>query len=128
MKKTIRELQKFKLKAENLAKNEELLKTFLSAALEKVKQNKGKIDDFLNDLKTLIRLIRAWSKKEYRTIPWKSLIAAIAAVLYFLNPFDLIPDFLFFGFVDDAYVISKVFSSIRVDLKQFSEWEKTRQS
>jgi uncharacterized membrane protein YkvA (DUF1232 family) len=49
---------------------------------------------------------------------------ALAAVIYFLNPLDLIPDFIpGIGYLDDATVIAFVFSSIRKDLLKFLDWE-----
>ena len=47
-----------------------------------------------------------------------------AALIYFLNPFDLIPDFLpTLGLVDDATLVALVVASISEDLARFREWE-----
>ncbi len=71
-----------------------------------------------------MRLIRAYLKGEYRAVPWKTLLAAVGAVLYFLNPLDLIADFIYvFGYLDDALVVGLVLSSIRSDLEKFNAWE-----
>ncbi len=34
---------------------------------------------------TFVRLIRAWVGGQYRNIGWKSIVLAIAAVIYFAN-------------------------------------------
>lgn len=52
--------------------------------------------------------------------PWASIIAIVAIVLYVILPFDLIPDFfLFFGWLDDAFIVLKLFSLIKMDLRRF---------
>ena len=45
----------------------------------------------------MFSLIRDYWYGHYRAIPWKSIAAVAGALLYVLNPLDLIPD-LIFGF------------------------------
>jgi len=53
------------------------------------------------------------------------LLYALAGVVYFVNPFDILPDFLLgLGFLDDASVIAFVMKSIKSELDRFAEWEK----
>jgi uncharacterized membrane protein YkvA (DUF1232 family) len=73
------------------------------------------------------RLLRAYAQGEYRTIPWKSLLLIVAAVLYFINPIDLVPDLLpLVGLTDDFGVLFMVYRSLNADIEQFLEWEKSR--
>jgi uncharacterized membrane protein YkvA (DUF1232 family) len=73
------------------------------------------------------RLLRAYAQGEYRTIPWKSLLLIVAAVLYFINPIDVIPDLLpIIGLSDDFGVLFMVYKSLRADIDQFLEWEKSK--
>jgi uncharacterized membrane protein YkvA (DUF1232 family) len=73
-----------------------------------------------------LRLIKAWATGDYRQAPWKSMALVIAAILYFVNPFDAIPDFIpFLGYADDALVIGFVMRAIRKDVRAFLEWEST---
>jgi uncharacterized membrane protein YkvA (DUF1232 family) len=47
-----------------------------------------------------------------------------AALLYFVLPFDVVPDVLAgIGFVDDVAVITSVVESVRNELDRFREWE-----
>ncbi|HHE31446.1 MAG TPA: DUF1232 domain-containing protein, partial [Chlorobaculum parvum] len=63
--------------------------------------------------------------REYRIVPWQTLILAITAIVYFINPFDMVADFLpLIGFIDDAAVLTAVLASINHDLNTFLEWEK----
>jgi uncharacterized membrane protein YkvA (DUF1232 family) len=78
------------------------------------------------DLPVLIRLLRAWSTGSYRRIPWKAVVSALAAVLYFLNPFDVIPDFIpLIGYLDDAAVAAYVMSLIGDEVDRYRAWEST---
>jgi uncharacterized membrane protein YkvA (DUF1232 family) len=46
-----------------------------------------------------------------------------AAVLYFVVPLDVIPDFIFgLGFVDDIAVVAYVFGQVREEIRAFEQW------
>ncbi len=80
-----------------------------------------------DDAKTLIRLITAYANNDYRSIPWKSAVYALGALLYFLSPLDLIPDVLVgIGFLDDVAVVVAVVKAISGDLDAFRGWEASR--
>lgn len=76
---------------------------------------------------TLGRLLRAYAQGEYRSIPWKSLLLTVAAILYFINPIDVIPDLMpMIGLTDDFAVLFMVYKSIGADIEKFVLWEKSR--
>ena len=76
---------------------------------------------------TLRRLLRAYALGEYREIPWKSLLLIVAAILYFINPIDIIPDLLpIVGLTDDFAVLFMVYKSIGADIDKFLLWEKSK--
>jgi uncharacterized membrane protein YkvA (DUF1232 family) len=55
------------------------------------------------------------------------LLIIIAAILYFVSPFDVIPDWVpVLGHIDDAFVISLALKSVRLDLDTFMAWETAR--
>jgi uncharacterized membrane protein YkvA (DUF1232 family) len=57
-------------------------------------------------------------------LPWRSVAAATIAVMYFVGPFDLIPDFIpVIGFLDDAAILGICFRLIKHDLRQYAESE-----
>jgi uncharacterized membrane protein YkvA (DUF1232 family) len=67
-------------------------------------------------------MIRAYIEGEYREIPWKSMVIILASLIYFVNPFDLIPDFIpGIGFIDDISIILMVFKSVEEDILKFQE-------
>ncbi len=117
-------LKKIRSKAKETAKDAVLLHRLADQALKKAHQHRVNIPELWIGIKTLIRLIKAWVQREYKTIPWKSIIAAIVALLYFIDPFDFIPDFLPLGFLDDVFVLTNVLALIKSDLDDFLTWEK----
>jgi uncharacterized membrane protein YkvA (DUF1232 family) len=77
-------------------------------------------------LQTMLRLIRAYFRGEYRNIPQDALVFIIGAVGYLIDPFDLIPDEIpFLGFLDDATVVAFAITKTRGALDDFMIWETT---
>lgn len=121
-----RELEKSKKVAGEYAKNKEKTAYLMDEALKKAQKNKGLLAKVWDDLMTMIRLVKAWSVGKYKNVPWETILWALAAIIYFVNPFDLIPDFIpVIGQLDDAVVIGLAVASIRGDLDDFRGWEAT---
>jgi serine/threonine protein kinase len=77
-------------------------------------------------LQTMLRLIRAYYRGEYRQVSDDALLWIIAALKYLVDPFDLIPDKTpFLGFTDDASVVELVKDKTRRTLHDFMKWETT---
>ena len=75
------------------------------------------------------QLIRAYIRGDYREVPWGSIASLAAALLYVLNPMDMVPDFIpFFGFVDDASVLLLCLKLIGKDLDKYLEHQNSEQS
>jgi len=75
----------------------------------------------------MLRLIRAYYRGDYRDLATSTLILIIAAIIYVLNPFDLIPDAIpLAGFLDDAAVLAFAIRSTRQTLDNFMAWEIAR--
>lgn len=86
---------------------------------------RGPLAAAVDDVRTLLSLVRAYKNREYREIPYYSIAAAVAALAYVLSPVDLIPDFLpGVGLVDDAAVVAACVASLREDLSRFRAWKK----
>ena len=76
------------------------------------------------DIKLMIGLITDYVKKDYKQCPWSTIAAVTGAVIYFISPIDVIPDFIpVVGFIDDALVISLALNFIGGDLEKYKEWK-----
>ena len=95
--------------------------------VSKAYKNKNQLKNIWASLMSLCRMMRAWAKGEYKSLPWKTVVMALAAALYFLDPLDLVPDFIpGVGYLDDAVVLGFVIRSIQTDLGKFLDWESSR--
>jgi uncharacterized membrane protein YkvA (DUF1232 family) len=93
-------------------------------AYDRMVTNASVLEAVWDDLQTIMRLLVAWAEDSYRRVPWTPLVLMAAALLYFVLPVDVIPDFLAgIGFVDDVAVISSVVQSVRDELDRFRDWE-----
>ena len=56
------------------------------------------------------------------------MVTVAAAIVYFVVPFDGVPDFLFgWGLVDDAAVISYVVAQLSSELEAFAVWQEAQE-
>jgi uncharacterized membrane protein YkvA (DUF1232 family) len=75
---------------------------------------------------TMGRLLKAYTMGDYRAIPWKAMLSAVAAIIYFVSPVDLIPDFIpVTGLTDDVGVLFWVYNSMSKEIGEFLAWEKS---
>jgi len=96
-------------------KSEEINKRFSS---------KGPLKRFIEDGKVLTALIKDWRAGKYRQAMYGTIAAAVFALIYVFNPFDLVPDVLpFIGAVDDAAVIGACLMLVERDLRQYRGWK-----
>jgi uncharacterized membrane protein YkvA (DUF1232 family) len=119
-------IEKTKSKAEEYARDPKKAKKLLDDAVKKAKnyeRSRGPLAEVWGYLTALFRLLRAYTRGDYRDIAWRPIVLVIAAIIYFVSPIDLIPDFLPGGFIDDAMVIGFIIAQIKVDLDNFLTWE-----
>ncbi|HPS64075.1 MAG TPA: DUF1232 domain-containing protein [Ignavibacteria bacterium] len=80
----------------------------------------SKFRKLLNQVMLLMELIKDYKSKAYIQIPWTTVTVAAFGLIYFLNPFDLIPDYIpGIGYVDDAIVLAAILKSAQSDLKKY---------
>jgi uncharacterized membrane protein YkvA (DUF1232 family) len=123
-------VEKTKSKAEGYARDPKKAKKLLEDAVKKAKgfeKNRGPLGEVWSYLTSLFRLLRAYIRREYRDIPWGSIVLVTVGMIYFVSPIDLIPDILpGIGLIDDAGVIAFVVAQIKADLDNFLAWEITQ--
>ena len=94
-------------------------------AIEARFRNDGSLRRLLDDGRLLLQLVRDARRGRYRALPVWTLSAAGFALLYVLNPFDLVPDALpVVGLLDDAAVVSVCLSLVEQDLQDYQAWRR----
>jgi uncharacterized membrane protein YkvA (DUF1232 family) len=84
----------------------------------------GRLRRTVRQVRLLFELIGDFWRGDYRKVPWLAITMAAAAVIYFLNPFDLIPDMIpIIGYLDDAMVVGLAVLALEDDLKAYCEWK-----
>jgi uncharacterized membrane protein YkvA (DUF1232 family) len=97
---------------------------FEKAAKEAASLPKQRFGENWPYLQTMLRLIRAYERGEYKRLSNADLMWVVAALNYLVDPFDLIPDGTpFLGFVDDAIVVGFIADKTRQTLDEFMIWE-----
>lgn len=98
-------------------------------AIEAKVRSSGKLQRFSGDIKLMFAMIKDYWSGRYRNVPWKSVAAIAGALLYVLNPLDVIPDLILgIGFVDDAGVVALCLKLVESDLIRYAAWkEQTEQ-
>lgn len=85
---------------------------------------KKSIQPLVVPIQDSFRLIRAYADGSYRQISLENFGLIVAAIIYFVMPFDALPDFIAgFGLTDDAAVLAWTFNKVTEELARFRQWE-----
>lgn len=115
-------------KAQELLNDDNKMFAFLSQ-LENKLNALGGIVEKLKDVPLIVDLVKAYTRKEYREIPIGTIIGLVSALVYFLSPADLIPDFIpGIGYLDDITVIGFAVKLAYKDLQDFKKWKEWKES
>ncbi len=86
-------------------------------------KRQGALAQLLDQVRTLYALLR---DPDFR-IPTRAKALLVAALLYFIMPFDVIPDlFLGIGFLDDAVVIGIVLKLVTSTIEDYRRFRARR--
>lgn len=100
-------------------------------AVEKKLREKRGLSRFFSDVKTLFAMLRDYYRGRYREMPFLTIAAIVAAILYLVSPIDFLPDFIpVIGIIDDITVLAVCIRMVRSDIKKYVAWrlrqEKTK--
>jgi uncharacterized membrane protein YkvA (DUF1232 family) len=119
----VKTLEQAKEKAEEFIHSKERVAELLSQSIHKAKQNYEFLLAPWESLQILLRMVRAWLGGAYSP-PVLTVVGGIAALAYFIDPFDLIPDAVpVLGYLDDTAVITTVVRINLTAVSQFRNWE-----
>lgn len=120
---------KYLTKAKLLLKDNDRAKPLLTNAVYKLKsviENNENLREFSEKILVLFRMFRAQLNGDYRELPWKTIVMIVGAMIYFVTPVDMIPDFIpALGLTDDVAVVYWVYNSLKEDVARFQQWERT---
>ncbi|MYA07031.1 MAG: DUF1232 domain-containing protein [Holophagales bacterium] len=109
-------------RAAEIVQSPDKLRAMVAEAREKADSAGGAtspLSAVIEDLKTMFDLLRAVARGNYR-LRKETLILIAGAVLYFVIPIDVIPDFIpVAGFIDDAAVIAWVVKTCKTEIDLF---------
>ena len=92
----------------------------VEAKLETVPQ----AGEYLAAVPRMIALLKDYIQKDYTEFPKKSLLIIVVALLYLINPKDIIPDkYIGVGLIDDAAVIAAAIAIVKGDLDKYDAWK-----
>lgn len=104
-----------------------LLLSRLAVKLREVNWQNVNSDSVRQKFFVLGRLIKAYAQGDYRQVSWKTILLVVAAVVYFVNPIDLLPDLIpVAGLTDDFGILLWVYNSLHTEIDKFILWEKSR--
>lgn len=87
------------------------------------KSENGPLGKFFDDIKTMCAMVKAWSKKQYQNVPYKTIGMIILTLAYVFSPVDIIPDFIpGLGLLDDAAMVGLCLAAARSDINDFRIW------
>ena len=111
-------------KAQKMVGSNSKLTQLVAQALAKLATTPGQSLQELRDQVSLcIDLVKAWVAGDYRDVASSTLVSVVAALLYFVVPVDVVPDFLLgWGLLDDAAVLAYVFSQLHEELERFKSF------
>ena len=123
-------------------KKQEIDEEYLKKGVAQVKdgdveiaaKNQEKIEDKIVNASTLRKytelgklmfgMLQDYRKGAYKDVPWFTIASIVFALLYVLNPLDLMPDFIpGLGYVDDFAVLTVALRFIETDLHKYLDWK-----
>jgi uncharacterized membrane protein YkvA (DUF1232 family) len=118
----------FGKQVEVLARQEEKVREHLGNVGKKINQvgqNKY-VQRLIEPISVFIRMVKAHFNGGHK-LSVSTLGLIILGLVYFVSPFDIIPDFLgFFGFADDLSVILAIYAKVKEEVGDFLDWERTQ--
>jgi len=115
------------IRAESYVGHEEKLRCLLKKATRKSERCYEFLLAPWESLQIFLRLLRAHLAGKFHAPP-DSILMVIAVVIYFLSPFDLIPDSVpVLGLIDDAAVVTCVAKANLTLISSFRTWEILRE-
>lgn len=92
--------------------------------IEKKFSKQKALKQWLEQGRILLSMIRDYISGRYREVPYWAIGAIALALLYVLNPLDVIPDIVpGFGYLDDATVLAFCIKLVENEINKYKAWK-----
>ncbi|WP_296705549.1 DUF1232 domain-containing protein [Algoriphagus sp.] len=112
-----------------VVRQEEKVKELISNTFQKI-ANFGedpRIKKLVAPIGVFIRMIKAHFNGAHK-LTGSTLWLLVLGLVYFISPFDIVPDFLgFLGFADDLSVVLAIYAKVKDEVEEFLDWERTQE-
>lgn len=119
----------FGKKAEALGKQKVKVTELIAGVGNKILRfgDNPRVKKLTEPVSVFIRMIKAHFNGSHK-LTNSTLGLVLLALVYFVSPIDIIPDFLgFFGFADDLSVVLAIYAKVKDEINQFLDWERTQE-
>jgi uncharacterized membrane protein YkvA (DUF1232 family) len=113
-------------KAPAYAKNADSILNLLKQALNKTQSMGvgGVVDSVRENIVLLGQMLKAYAAGDFK-LELATIVKLVAALLYFISPIDVIPDFLpVLGFTDDLALLVWVINSLGAEIDRFKNFQR----
>ncbi|HLW31055.1 MAG TPA: YkvA family protein [Aequorivita sp.] len=74
--------------------------------------------------KIMVGMLKDFKNGVYPQVPWFTIATMVLVLIYLLNPFDLIPDFIpGIGYIDDVAIMGIGVGWVESDLHSYLDWK-----
>ena len=96
---------------------------------EDIEDKLPKLRQWMEHGKLMLAMVKDYATGRYREVPYWAISAAALALLYVLNPVDVIPDLIpGIGYLDDATVVAFCLKLMERELTKYKEWRAQQSS
>jgi len=112
-------------KVQQLMQSNTMMEKLSKLVYKKIETSVQQYADVAERIKIMVRMVQSWRNKSYRNISTSSIFITIVILLYFVNPIDVLPDFIpIIGGLDDAILLAYLLKVIDKEIEKFIAWEK----
>lgn len=111
-------------KIKEIVESNMLLDKLVTAVYNKVDNYIQKRVDVSERIIILTQILHDWRIGTYKTISYKNISISIFVLMYYVSPYDFVPDFIpFIGKKDDDFVLKKGLIYLDEEIKKYKNWK-----
>lgn len=120
-------LGNLKGKIEEIYKNDYKLEELLENIIKQIESNE-ELKEIIGELKLFVSMLKDHFEGRYKGLEKENIYLIIGAFIYILSPIDLLPDFLFFGYLDDILIIMYLMKKMSKEIEKYRVWKEDEDS